>query len=311
MSQDQSLPPSGVYAAVSTPLTDRLQPNLTMFVKHCRWLLDNGCDGLAPLGTTGEANSLSTPQRLALIDAAASAGLPMSRFIIGGGSCALDEAVTVTKAIVAAGSTSALLLPPFYYNPTEAGVYAFFSEVIQRVGSERLRLYLYHFPALSGVPIKVSLIKRLKAAYGPVIAGLKDSSGDWANTAEYLKEVPDFGVFSGSEEFLLANLRAGGVGCISASTNVTSALAHRLFVNWKGPEAEALQAQVTEARKIIQSYPIQAAVKDVLALMTGDRSWRAMIPPNQTLSAAQAAELEAKLLALPQMQPHLPSRKVA
>src|SRR5471032_3569472 len=134
------------------------------------------------------------------------------------------------------------MLPPFYYKGVpEEGLFAFFSEVIQRVGDARLRVYLYHFPQLSTVPITTALIARLMTAFPGTIAGLKDSSGDWSNTAKVLSEFPGFGVFSGSEEFLLANLRAGGVGCISASTNVTAALARPVYLAWRDKSADDLQ----------------------------------------------------------------------
>ena len=296
----------GVYAAVLTPFTDRLEPDLAAFVAHCRWLLANGCDGLAPLGTTGEANSLSVAQRLALVEAAAGSGLPMARCIFGAGSCALADAVRVTRAVVEAGGGGALLLPPFYYkNPDEDGLYAFFSEVVQRVADARLRLYLYHIPQISTVPIPVSLVARLKTQYGATIAGLKDSSGDWQVTATFLKEFPGFGVFSGSEEFLLPNLRAGGVGCISASTNVTAPLARPVYAAWRAKEADALQHGLTEVRLIFQSYPLQAALKEVMARLTGQPQWRVLLPPNRPLAPAQGAELAARLAALPQMRPIL------
>jgi len=293
----------GVYAAVLTPFTAGLEPDRAAFVAHCRWLLAHGCDGLAPLGTTGEANSLSVAQRLALIAATAEGGLPMARCIFGAGSCALADAVAVTKAVVAAGGGGALLLPPFYYkNPSEDGLFAFFSEVIERVGDSRLRLYLYHFPQLSTVPITLGLVARLKLAYGAVIAGLKDSSGEWQTTASFLNEFPGFGVFSGSEEFLLPNLRAGGVGCISASTNVTAPLARPVYAAWRGREADALQQGLTEVRLVFQAYPLQAALKEVMALITGQEFWRILLPPNRPLAAAQRSALAARLQALPQLR---------
>lgn len=298
--------PRGVYAAVLTPFTDALEPDRERFVRHCKWLLANGCDGLAPLGTTGEANSLSVAQRLALIDAAAEGGVPMGQCIIGTGSCALADAVAVTKAAVAAGAGGALLLPPFYYkNPSEDGLFAFFSEVIERVGDRRFKLYLYHFPQLSTVPITLTLVARLKRAYGETIAGLKDSSGDWQVSASFLREFPGFGVFSGSEEFLLPNLRAGGVGCISASTNVTAPLARPVYLAWHKAEADGMQSGLTEVRLIFQSYPLQAALKEVMARVTGDAAWRILLPPNRALEPAQQAELAQRLAALPQMQPIL------
>jgi len=296
----------GVYAAVLTPFTESLEPDLDRFVAHGKWLLANGCDGLAPLGTTGEANSLSMAQRLAMIEAAARGGLPMAQCIFGTGSCALADAVALTRAAVEAGGGGALLLPPFYYkNPSEDGLFAFFSEVVQRVGDARLRLYLYHYPQLSAVPITIPLVARLKRAYGDTITGLKDSSGDWQNSAAFLREFPGFGVFSGSEEFLLPNLRAGGVGCISASTNITAPLAHPVYAAWRQGEAEGLQRGLTEVRLIFQAYPLQAALKEVMALITGDARWRVLMPPNRSLAPADRAELVHRLNALPQMQPIL------
>jgi 4-hydroxy-tetrahydrodipicolinate synthase len=303
MAPTASAQPRGVYAAVLTPLTPSFEPDTALFVKHCRWRLDNGCDGLAPLGTTGEANSLSVEQRIRLVEAAAGSGIPMAKFIAGAGSCALADAVTVTRAAVAAGAAGALLLPPFYYkNPSEDGLFAFFSEVIQRVGDARLRVYLYHFPQLSTVPITSGLIARLMKAYPDgTIAGLKDSSGDWSNSARLLKEFPGFGVFSGSEQLLLDNLRAGGVGCISASTNVTAPLARPVYEAWREAKAEGLQKALTEVRLILQSYPMQATLKQVCAALGGDKTWLNILPPNRPLSRAQADELMAKLSALPQM----------
>jgi 4-hydroxy-tetrahydrodipicolinate synthase len=294
--------PRGVYAAVSTPLTPELEPDAASFVAHCRWLLANGCDGLAPLGTTGEANSLSVAQRIRLIEAAADSALPMARFIPGAGSCALADAVAVSKAAVAAGAGGALLLPPFYYkNPSEDGLFAFFAEVIERVGDRGFKLYLYHFPQLSTVPITAGLIARLKHAYGDTVAGLKDSSGDWSNSERLLKEFPGFGVFSGTEEFLLRNLRAGGVGCISATTNVTAPLARPVYAEWRNASAERLQERLSEARLVLQSYPMQAALKQVCSVIRGNAQWLNILPPNRPLASAQASELMARLAALPQM----------
>jgi 4-hydroxy-tetrahydrodipicolinate synthase len=305
MNHSASDKPTGVYAAVLTPLTRELDVDPGLFVAHCRWLLQNGCDGLAPLGTTGESNSLSVRQRLSLIEAAAGAGLPMGRVVAGAGSCALADAVEVTRAATAAGCAGVLLLPPFYYkNPTEDGLFAFFAELIERVGSPRLRLYLYHFPQLSTVPISAKLIGRLMAAYPGIVAGLKDSSGDWSNTASLLKEFPGFEVFSGSEKFLLANLRAGGVGCISATVNVTAPLAQTVYRAYlSGAETEAHQQALTAVRVVLESYPMQGALKQVMSAITGNAAWLNILPPNRPLSEAQARELMARLRALPQTQP--------
>ena len=205
----------GVYAAVLTPFNNELEPEPTLFVEHCQWLLANGCDGLAPFGTTGEGVSLTLDQKLLLLNAASEAGLPMNRIIAGTGTCALEDAVQFSIAATELGCEGVLCLPPFYYKePEEEGLYAFYSELIQRVNNDALRLFLYHFPKMSSVSIDGSLINRLLTEFPNAVAGLKDSSGDWENTQMLIESFPDFTVFSGSEEFLLDNLEAGGAGCI-------------------------------------------------------------------------------------------------
>lgn len=305
--------PQGVYAAVLTPFDANLEPDVKAFIAHSRWLLANGCDGLAPLGTTGEANSLSVDQRLKLIEASAEAGLPGDRTIFGTGSCSLADAVRLSRAAVSSGAAGVLLLPPFYYkNVDEDGLFAFFSEVVQRVGDARLRMYLYHFPQQAVIPITLALVERLKKAYpGETVAGLKDSSGKWDNTESFIRTFPGFGVFSGSEQFLLPNLRAGSVGCISATTNVTGPLAQKVFQAWNGPDADRLQEELTQTRLTLQAYPPIAGLKSVMQRITGDKGWAKILPPNRPLSATQEAELLGKLEALPQFAPVLAKRPIA
>jgi len=301
-------PLRGVYAAILTPLTRDLEPDTKRLVAHGQWLLANGCDGLAPLGTTGEANSLSLRQRLKVIEACA-LHLPMARAIVGTGSCALADAVQLTRAALDTGAHAVLMLPPFYYKtPSEDGLYGFYSEVIQRVGDARLRLYLYHFPQLSAVPLTLSLIARLIKTHGETVAGLKDSGGDWTYSADLLRRFPGWGVFSGSEQYLLANLRAGGAGTISASVNVTAPLAQPVFKGWRNPDAENLQASLTAARVLFQNYPLIGAIKETMALLTGDATWRILLPPNTPLPAAQRAEIEQKLKNLPALRAVLAAR---
>ncbi|MGO9056738.1 MAG: dihydrodipicolinate synthase family protein [Candidatus Binataceae bacterium] len=309
MDPDSSYP-RGIFAAVLTPLTPTLEPDPSLFVAHCRWLIDHGCDGLVPLGTTGEGNSLSVRQRLLLIQVCAQARIPAARFIVGTGSCALADAVEVTRAAVAADAAGVLVLPPFYYKePSEDGLFAFYSELIARVGDARLRLYLYHYPQLSTVPITPALIGRLTAEYPSTIAGLKDSSGDWSYSARLIKEFPRLGIFSGNEEHLLTNLRAGGAGCISANVNVSGLLAQAVYRAWReGQGAEAAQKELDDVRIVLQDYPIPAALKHLMSAITGNPGWNTLLPPNRALSAEQTRKLMAQLSALPGMKSILAGR---
>lgn len=298
-------PLRGVYAAAITPFTPELEPDLPAFVAHCRWLMANGCDGLAPLGTTGEANSLSTGQKLRLLEALALSGLPVGRMIVGTGTPSLAETVDLTRRARAMGFGGVLVLPPFYYkNPPEDGLFAFFAEVIERTGDPRLPLYLYHFPQVSAVPITMSLIARLKAAYGDRIAGLKDSSGDWSNTAAILAAFPGFGVFSGTEQFLIDNLRAGGAGCISATVNATAPHAAKVYAG-RASDVSALQAELTAARLAVQAFPLVGALKEIKAVATGEAGWRRLLPPLCPLSPAQGEALIAAIRDLPALRPAL------
>src|SRR4249920_61970 len=222
---DQALRIRGVLSPVVTPFTRDLRPDPERFIAHCRWLLSQNC-GLAVFGTNSEANSLSVDERIALLDALLAADVDPARMMPGTGCCALSDTVRLTEHAVKAGCGGVLMLPPFYYKDvSEDGLYRNFAEVVERVGDARLRIYLYHIPPVAVVGITVKLVERLLKAYPTAIAGMKDSSGDWNNTKTFLdafaKTAPSartgFDVFVGSETFLLANIRNGGAGTISAT----------------------------------------------------------------------------------------------
>jgi 4-hydroxy-tetrahydrodipicolinate synthase len=288
--------PRGVWIAALTPMQGDGSPNGAAFARHCRWLLDNGADGLAVLGTTGEANSFSVAERHLLLDALAEGGIPGSTLLPGVGCCAIPDTVELTRKALAVGSAGVVMLPPFYYkNVSDDGLFAAYSEVIQRVGDGRLKVYFYHFPAMSNVPISHALIERLLKAYPATIAGIKDSSGDLANMLAMCERFPGFGGFAGSEQFLLPVLRAGGAGCISATANVTIATCAAVYKAWQTSQADALQEGLTTQRLIIQARPLVPALKRITAERTGDRGWLNLRPPLAPLGEAEAKQLFADL----------------
>ena len=285
----------GAWAAALTPLKDDLSIDLDAMVAHHRWLLAQGCDGVAVLGTTGEANSFSVPERRAAIEKAAQAKLPSDKVMIGTGCCALPDTVELTKAALAAGFPNVLMLPPFYYKVGDEGVVASYSALIERVADPRLRIYVYDFPKMTGIEISPALLERLHKQFPQTIVGVKDSSGDWAAMEETCKRLPGFGMFSGTEQYLLASLRAGGVGCISATANATARLCGQLYAAWRGPEADRLQAELTEVRLMLQAYPAVASLKEIMARHTGRPQWRRLRPPLTNLPAGKAEELFAAM----------------
>jgi 4-hydroxy-tetrahydrodipicolinate synthase len=259
---------SGVLAPVVTPFRRDFSPDPERYVHHCKWLLANGCAGLAAFGTNSEANSLSVDERMMLLETLVQEGVPASKLMPGTGMCALTDSVRLTAHAVKLGCAGVLMLPPFYYKGVpDEGLYRNFAEVIERVGDARLHLYLYHIPPVSQVSITLGLIERLLKTYPGTVAGLKDSSGDWNNTSAVLAAFAKsgFDVFPGSEVFLLAGLRAGGKGCITATGNINPAAIHQAYEKWRTPEADALQAGITATRGVVQKYPMISALKAIIA----------------------------------------------
>jgi 4-hydroxy-tetrahydrodipicolinate synthase len=290
----------GVLSPVVTPFKPDLSPDSEKFVRHCKWLLKNGCSGLAIFGTNSEANSLSVEEKLTLLAALIHAGVPGAALMPGTGHCALPATVRMTAHAVKQGCAGVLMLPPFYYKGvSDEGLYRYFSEVIERVGDERLRLYLYHIPPVSQVPITLKLIERLLAKYPGIVAGVKDSSGDWSNTKAMLDAFAKdgFDVFAGSEAFLLDNMRHGGVGCITATGNINPGPIDNVYRNWRSGEADKLQAGIGATRKIMQKYPMIPALKSVIAHFGNDPQWSKVRPPLVELTKEQEAALIPELKA--------------
>jgi 4-hydroxy-tetrahydrodipicolinate synthase len=229
---------------------------------------------------------------MSLLEHLVGKGIPARSLMPGTGACSIPEAVELTKAALAAGAGGVLVLPPFYYkNVSEDGVVAYFSDLIERVGSDALRLYLYHIPQMSGVSITPAIISRLVSAYGPVIAGLKDSSGNWENTERLLAEFPDLAIFPGSERFLMAGLEKGGAGCISATANFQVGRIRRLIDMPEGEDRHRLNEEVGRVRAIFEKYPLIPALKAVAAHRFGRESWRIVRPPLCALSDLQREAL--------------------
>jgi 4-hydroxy-tetrahydrodipicolinate synthase len=312
----------GVLAPVVTPFKADLSPDSQRFIAHCQWLLSQNC-GLAVFGTNSEANSLSLEERAMLLDELVAAGVDPSRMMPGTGCCSIMETVKLTKQAVGNGCAGVLMLPPFYYKDvSEEGLYRYFSEVVQRVGDARLKIYLYHIPPVAVVGITTGLVERLLAAYPNAIAGMKDSSGDWNNTKTFLDAFAKsgFDVFVGSESFLLAGMRNGGVGTISATANVNPAAIYELYQKCSGvcvkrrgsrkalgtsastnPDLDDLQSKLNVVRQVFSSrkFPSMiAALKQAIAIYADDPAWRTVRPPLVELTPEQAKTLAAELKAI-------------
>lgn len=283
----------GILSPVLTPFDAAGRPDPDRFVRHCRWLLEQDV-GLAVFGTNSEANSLSVAEKRSLLEQLLAAGIPATRLMPGTGACALPDAIELTRHAVKAGCAGVLMLPPFYYKGvSDEGLFRSFAQVIDAVSDDRLRIYLYHIPPVSGVPITLPLIERLLKAFPGIIAGTKDSSGDWAHTSATLQRYQPMGfdVFAGSENFLLATMRGGGAGCITATGNVNPSAIVRLYQTWHNADADAQQKRLDEQRAAFAKYPMIPAMKSAIALKTGRMDWIHVRPPLVELDDSQRLAL--------------------
>ena len=282
---------SGVIAPVVTPWGEDGTPDLDRFVEHCEWLLEDGCTALAPFGTTSEGNSLGLDERMEVLEELVDSGVDPKKLMPGTGACSVADAIILTEHAVEMGCGGVLMLPPFYYkNPSEEGLFRFFAEVIEEVGDDALKIYLYHIPPVAQVGFPLSLIGRLIKEFPKSVVGLKDSSGDWSNTKAILDAFPNFEVFPGSEIFLLDGLRNGAVGCISATANVSARAIRGVFDNWQGADADKLQADITALRKAIQGWPMIPVLKALIAHYRQDAAWARARAPFTPLPEADAAK---------------------
>lgn len=291
----------GVVAAITTPVTDAGAPDLARFLARADQLLSQGCDGLNVLGTTGEATSFEAAAREQVIEAVGGSALAGERLLVGTGAAALADAVRLTKAAAANGFGGALVLPPFYYKPvTEAGLLAFFDRLVEATAAEGLPLYLYNFPALSGIAYTPALVQALVTAFGDRIAGLKDSSGDVAYAREIAAISSSLDVFPSNEANLLL-AREGGpfAGCISATANVNSADCAKAYHQG---DTEAL-ARAVAFRGIFDGLPLVPGIKAIVARLTGEAAHEPTLPPLAPLTPTERTELFDRFARLDRPQP--------
>jgi len=279
---------SGVIAAVPTPVTETGDPDIKRFLRHAEWALDNGCDALNVLGTTGEANSFSQDQRIALMEAAAGS-LDKARLMVGTGTPDLKTTIALTRRAHALGFAAALVLPPYYYKGvSDDGLFAWFERLVTATADAPIDIYLYNFPQMTGLTFSPEFAARLKAAFPQRIIGAKDSSGD-LDYASKLAKIEGFDVFPSNEAALSKAEAEGYAGCISATASVTAPLVAKL---WSEPTNDDALEAASAARTAISAQPLIPAVKYLTGKLHGDGGFEAPLPPHMPLTSAQKAALD-------------------
>ena len=298
-SQLNQLSTTGIWCAALTPQQPDRSIDTTRFADHIRHLLGVGCHGIAVFGTTGEANSFTVAERKRGLDALLETGVDPSQLMAGTGCCALPDTIELCRHALSVGCSRLLMLPPFYYkNLDNAGLIGAYASVIEDLADSRAQLFIYHFPAMSGVPVPVEVITDLAERFPGTVAGVKDSSGDPENLRALLDALPNLAIFPGSETLLIKGLAHGAAGCISATANANPAGIRRVFAAWAADEeVEQVEAQAIAVRKIFQQLPLVAALKQYCAWIDDEPGWRTTRPPMQFLSPAQASWLREQLSA--------------
>jgi len=288
-----------IVAPNLTPFNADLSPDTALYIEHAKRLLAEGCAALAPFGTTGEAASLGLSERMALLEAMVAAGIAPDRLIPGTGLTALTDTIVLSRHAGELGVASVMTLPPFYYKDvSEQGLFDWFSRLIDGVGQPGLRIYLYHIPQVAKVGFSISLVKRLVEEFPGTIVGIKDSSGDWENTAAMLAEIPDFTVFPGNELRLVRSIHSGARGCITATANVNAPAISALARAADADDALEREAAVDRFRLTVQRHRPIPAIKAMLAKRDNHPGWQRVRPPLDSLTSDEAATLEAELQAL-------------
>lgn len=293
----------GVFCAAATPVTATGGIDTERFVHHARQLLADGCTGIALLGTTGEANSFSIAERRMLLEIVVAAGIKPTQLMPGTGLCAIPDTVELTRHALSLGVDHVVMLPPFYYKtPSDDGIFNAYARIIDQVADDRLRVILYHIPQMSAVPIGHALIDRLLKAFPRTIAGMKDSSGDFANMRAVLERFPGFAVLAGADPLLKPLLQAGGHGCITATSNLVArqlaTVFHHHADTTRSDAVAAAQACIVAVRNVSNSFAQIPAIKALVALRYKDDDWAQVRPPLVKLTDTQRAELASAMEAL-------------
>ena len=288
----------GALTAVLTAFNEDLSINFEKTISNAKNQLDAGLDGVVFFGTTGEGNSINVDEKKIFVEKLMEFKFPLNKTMIGTGSCSIMDAINLGKFCVEKGIHDCLMLPPFYYkNPKDDGLFQFFSEVIQRVGSKDLRIQIYHFPAISQIPISHNLIEKLLKDYPGNFCGIKDSGGDLNNMLSMCKNFENFDVYAGSEAYFLDVLEAGGAGTITATGNLTYLKCIEVMSAFKlnDQNKKNLQYELTNERNNLQkacsSYGFVSGLKEILSDNIQDNSWRITRPPFKILNEKQKKEI--------------------
>ncbi|MAL83092.1 MAG: dihydrodipicolinate synthase family protein [Idiomarina sp.] len=303
MNPARNLPISGVYCAAATSVLSSGEPDHAAFAIHAKSLLEEGCDGIALLGTTGEANSFSIAQRQDLLSRVIASGVAPQRLMPGTSQTNVADSVALTRHAVEAGVAATVILPPFYYKGvSDEGLFRFYAELIEGVASDDLRIVLYHIPPIAQVGLSLELVGRLLESFPGIVIGIKDSSGKLESMQAFANAFENFSVLSGADPFMLPLLRSGGAGCITSSSNLIANHLRLVFDNWhdasRAAEVDNAQSRIEAWRNLSNAYVQLPTIKAMLARRRNNEGWTRVRPPLVALNEIECNDVWAQMAAL-------------
>lgn len=279
----------GVIAAVPTPINNDGNPILDTFLEHCEWVLQNGCDGVNILGSTGEANSFNSHQRKLVMESA-SQNLNNQRLMVGTGTPSISETIHLTQIADDLNYQVALVLPPFYYKPiTNNGLFLWYQTLHEKLGSRKIKIYFYNFPQMTGLIIPIEVIEQLHNQWPDRFCGIKDSSGD-LNYCRNLSKNKNFKVFPSSEVSISEAHISKFSGCISATANQTLFLSSKAWAK-KNENVDHLVSTIKHLREEISKDSLIPSIKFLVFTRTKNKDWNNLLPPFNSLNETRQQDL--------------------
>ncbi|MBM7047142.1 MULTISPECIES: dihydrodipicolinate synthase family protein [Rhizobium] len=283
----------GLSAALATPFDADGEIAASGVVAQARHCLSNGCKSVTLFGTTGEGASIGMQERQQVLAAMMAEGIAPSQIVMGVLVDAAEDAAAQAKQALAHGVRNILLAPPSYFkNVSDDGLFKWFAAVFTLLGAHARDVIVYNIPSVTMVPLSVSLVGRLRAAFPDVVVGVKDSSGDWPYTEALLKTHGDLIILIGDERHLARGVRLGGQGAISGMANLLPREVQAMA------EQGVDDANVERFVEELLRYPVIPSIKAILARLTNEESWLAVRPPLVPMSKDDCDKLFAAFDAL-------------
>ncbi len=290
----------GVYAASLTPMLPDFSCDYEELAHHCKDLMNRGCSGVVLFGTTGEGPSFTIEERKRALKELIERGIDPQRIIFGISCCSINDAVELACHAVEQNCSAVMIAPPFFYkNVDDQGVIAYYREIIQQSCSPNIKIFLYHIPQCTGVPMTINVIKTLWGEFPNNVIGIKDSEGNFSFIKEILNSFPGFKVFVGHETQISQAVQLGAAGGISGMANAYPELICSLYHFARDRQKPDNNDEINSILKELKKYPLFPAIKSLVMNKKGTR-WRIMRPPLIPLDEKESQTLN---LALKEINP--------